>query len=301
MLTALLSFVFTGSLFHGRISTILQLLLCAGLGIFLALATRHRHSPFMPINVLAHNSVLTKINPALKFITLCALMVISIMAKKSVTGIFLFLVTSLIAIIVGGINLRQYIQTLTMPVSFLLMGGLALLFETSPQPYGVLNFNVFGLWFCVSTETQIRAALIMARAFGALSCLCLLSLTTPISDVIGILRRIRCPAPIIDLVYLIYRYIFILLSLFHEMRTAAKSRLGFRNYRTSIRVSAQIYTNLLARSHQFADKNFDVMESRCYNTGIVFLDRWNSISFPQGASAVAIVLISLSLNFLPWS
>jgi cobalt/nickel transport system permease protein len=221
------------------------------------------------------------------------------MSKNSISGIFLLLATGLIAIIVGGINLWQYVHILALPVSFLLIGGLALLFEVSPQPSGVFNFNVFGLWFCVSAEAQMRTALVVARAFGAVSCLCLLNVTTPMSDIIGILRRIRCPALIIDLMYLIYRYIFILLSLFHEMRTAAKSRLGFKNYRTSMRATVRIYASLLARSYQFAVKNFDAMESRCYDTGIVFLDRWNRISFPQGASAVAIVLISLSLNFLP--
>jgi cobalt/nickel transport system permease protein len=253
----------------------------------------------MPIDALAHNSGLKKINPVLKFITVCVLMVICLMSNNGVSGIFLLLVSGLIAIIVGGVSLRQYIHILALPVSFLLMGGLALLFDVSPQPVGVLNLNIFGLWFCVSAEAQLRTALIVARALGAVSCLCLLSVTTPMSDIIGVLRRLRCPALIIDLMYLIYRYIFILLSLFYKMKTAAQSRLGFKDYRTSMRSTAQIYAKLLARSYQFAGKNFDAMESRCYDTGIVFLERWNGISFPQGAIAIAIVFISLSLNFLP--
>jgi cobalt/nickel transport system permease protein len=299
VITALLAFAFVGSLLYGQIPSLYLPLLYAGLGIFLTIAGRYHQSPFIPIDILAQNSGLKKINPVLKFITLCALMVISIMSKNGMSGIFLLLVAGLIAIIVGGINLRQYIHVLALPVSFLLMGGLALLYEVSHQPMGVLNLNIFGRWFYISPEAQQRTALMVARASGALSCLCLLSLTTPMSDIIGVLRRLRCPALIIDLMYLIYRYIFILLSLFYKMRTAAQSRLGFKNYRIAMRSTGRIYAKLLARSYQFAGKNFDAMESRCYDTGIVFLERWNGISFPQGVSAAVIVLISLGLNFLP--
>ena len=238
-------------------------------------------------------------NPTLKFWTLLVLIIICVASRNTYTGVFLVMVMLTLAVFVGGMRLHHYVHILALPVSFLLIGGIALLFEVSSQPAGVLNFGLFGVWFSVSAAAQARTALIVSRAFGAVSCLCLISVTTPMSDIISVMRRARCPELIIDLMYLIYRYIFILLSLYHDMYDAAKSRLGFRNYRTGIRATAQIFANLLARSYQFASKNFDAMESRCYDSGIVFLERKKNISFPQGAVSAALVLISLGLGFLP--
>jgi cobalt/nickel transport system permease protein len=235
----------------------------------------------------------------LKFWTLFTLMIISAASKNPFTGLFLLLAMSIIAIFVSGISVQNYIQMMVLPVSFLLIGGLALLFEVSSGPNGVLSINIFGLWLTVSEKTQHQTALVISRAFGAVSCLCVLSITTPMHDIIGVLRRVRCPDLIIDLMYLIYRYIFILLSLHHEMRNAARSRLGFRDYRTSLRATGRIYSNLLARSYVFAGKNFDAMESRCYDTGIRFLENSHKVTFAQCCISIMLIVVSLCLCFLP--
>jgi cobalt/nickel transport system permease protein len=268
MITAALVFVFVWSLFYGRIPQSFLLPLCAGAGIFFVVFRRHSHSQFLSNDVLAQISRLKSVNSMLKFWTLFSLMVISVTSRNPCTGLFLTLTMFMFAVSVSGVSVRHYVQIMVLPVSFLLIGGLALLFEMTSGPTGVLNINVFGLWFSISQKAQLQTALVISRAFGAVSCLRVLSIMTPMPDIIGVLRRARCPDLIIDLMYLIYRYIFILLSLHHEMRSAAESRLGFRDYRTSLRATGRIYANLLARSYGFASRNFDAMESRCYDTGI---------------------------------
>jgi cobalt/nickel transport system permease protein len=204
----------------------------------------------------------------------------------------------LLTVAVGGLHLREYVRLLAVPVSLLMISGLAVLFEVTTQSAGVLSIPVFGVWLCVSAETQAYTALVMARALGALSCLYLLSLTTPMSDIIGVLRRARCPGVLISLMYLIYRYIFILLSMFHSMRNAAASRLGFADYRASMRTTGSLYTNLLARSYRQANNNFDAMESRCYDSEIRFLENKAKISGMHAAAAFGITVFTLSLFLL---
>jgi cobalt/nickel transport system permease protein len=226
-------------------------------------------------------------------------MVICVASKNPYTGLFLTLAMFISAVFASGVSVHHYVQIIALPISFLLIGGLALLFEVSSGPTGVMNIDVFGFWLSVSEKAQSHTALVISRAFGAVSCLCALSITTPMPDIIGVLRRARCPDIIIDLMYLIYRYIFILMSLHHEMLNAARSRNSFRDYRTSLRVTGKIYANLLARSYQFAGRNFDAMESRCYDTGIGFLEHRNKITFAHGCFSVMILSISLCLGFLP--
>ena len=298
MITAALTFVFVWSLFYEQIPQPFLLPLCVGLGSFFAVTRRHKHSQFLSSDELAQISRLKKVNPTLKFWMSLALTVISVASKNPYTGLFLMLAMFIIAVIVGGTSINRYIQTIVLPVSFLLIGGLALLFEVSSGPTGVLNLNVFGFWLIVSENAQSQTALVISRAFGAVSCLCALSISTPMPDIIGVLRRARCPGFIIDLMYLIYRYIFILMSLHHEMRNAARSRLGFRGYRTSLRATGKIYASLLARSFQFAGRNFDAMESRCYDSGIVFLEHWNRVTLLHGCFSAMLLNASLYLGLL---
>jgi len=272
---------------------------CLGLGIALAFADRHEHGGVLSIDIYAQSSRLKNTNPILKFWTLLALIIVCVVSASVFTGIFLMLIMLIFAVFVGRLPLHHYIKIIALPISFLLIAGIALLVEVSPEPIGIVYLKVFNSWLCVTSTAQERTALIVSRALGAVSCLTLLSVTTPMPDIIGVLRKVHCPDLIIDLMYLIYRYIFILLNLHHHMRDAARSRLGFIDYRTSMRSTGKIYANLLSRSYNFAGKNFDAMESRCYDSGIRFLERKYKLTSIEVVISAALLVITLSLNFIP--
>jgi len=296
MITAVLAAAFIWSLCYGKIPQPYLLPACAAAGIALALIRRHKHTQIITIDILAQSSRLKKINPVLKFWTLLTLMMIAIASGNIYTGLFLIIAMLALATFAGGAKIHQYVNIIALPLTFVLIGGLALLYEITAEPTGILNIRILGQWLTISEISQTQTALTISRAFGAVSCLCLLSITTPMPDVIAVLHRARCPEVIIDLMYLIYRYIFILLALHHEMRNAAKSRLGFKNYRTSLRATGNIYANLLARSYQNASKNFDAMESRCYDTGIKFLQHPKKTTHAQVITSAALILTTLYLS-----
>jgi len=291
--------VFLFCLFYGQLPLPVLVALCVVLGVFLGYLSRHQHSGILSVDVMAQKSRLKNVHPLLKFGTLLALILLCVASPNPLTGVFLLCTMIILAVGVGGLSLSRFVRILALPVSFLLIAGIALLFYVAPDPTGVLNIPVLGFWVSVSAETQAHTALIVSRALGAVSCLCVLGVTTPMPDIIGVLRRFRCPSLIIDLMYLIYRYIFILLSLHRDMRDAARSRLGFRDYRTSLRTTGTIFANLLARSYQFAGKNFDAMESRCYDTGIVFLEQRATLSALQVVVCVLLLAFTVFLCLLP--
>ncbi|MCL2504305.1 MAG: cobalt ECF transporter T component CbiQ [Coriobacteriia bacterium] len=295
-MTAALIMTVVWCLLYGRVPSVALALACAVLGVAFSLLGRHRHRPFVLVDVLAQSSRLNRVSPSLKLWVVLVLMALCVSASNLVVGVFLAVVALILIVPVGGLRLRDYLHLLALPVSFLMINGLALLFELTAQRTGVLGIHVLGSWFCVSAEAQSHAALVMARALGAVSCLYLLSLTTPMSEVIGTLRRVRCPGILIDLMYLTYRYIFILLLMFYTMRDAAASRLGFVDYQTSIRTTGHLYADLLLRSYRQAYRNFDAMESRCYGTGIRFLENRREMAGGHVATAVGITAITLGLS-----
>lgn len=295
MITAILSMAVVWCLLYGRLAMPVLMPLCFVPGVVLALLGRHKHTQFLTIDVQAQSSRLNKVNPVMKFITVLILMVLCISAKTPAVGLFLTVAMLLLVVFAGGMKLHDYVHLLALPISFLLLSGLALLFEMTRQPTGVLHIPVFSLWFCISRNAQVQTALVIARALGAVSCLYLLSLTTPMAEIIGVLRRLHCPDLIIELMYLIYRYIFILLSMYHTMRDAAKSRLGYINYRTNVRTTGNLYSNLLSRSYRLAGRNFDAMESRCYGTRIRFLEKKKPVTSAHALAAAGIVVLTVCI------
>ena len=298
MITALLTSVVAWCMFYGRISSVLLAVLCGGLAVTLLIAGRHEHSQTFEIDMLAQASRLNKVNPALKFGVVLLLMVLCVASPSPAAGIFLAVLVPVFVVFIGGLEFHDYLQLLSLPVSFLMLSGLALLFEIGSVQTGVFSIRAFGLWFSVSTESQIQTSLIISRALGAVSCLYLLSLTTPMSSIIGVLRRAHIPGIIIELMYLMYRYIFILIFGYHTMRNAAKSRLGFSDYKKSLRTTGMIYSNLLIRSFSHARKSFDAMESRCYDTEIRFLENNNPVAGIHVFSAACIIMTTLCLSLL---
>lgn len=300
MVTGILTMIVVWCLFYGRLPAVALLLFGGGLGAVLSLLGRHGSGQFLTIDVLAQTSRLNRVSPLLKFWTALILMALCVSAPCPFVGLFLTVLMMILTVCGGGLALHDYIHLLALPLSFLLLGGLALLFEVTVQRTGVLGIPVFGFWLCVSQAAQTRAMLVMARALGSLSCLYMLSLTTPMSDLIGVLRRIHCPELLIDLMYLIYRYIFILLSMYHAMRDAAASRLGFADYRTSLRTTGNLYFSLLFRSYRQANRNFDAMESRCFDSGIRFLEDAGRIRGSHVLAAGALILLTLGLSIFFW-
>ena len=298
MLTAILTGAVLWCMFYGRSPTAVLAVLCAGLAMALAVLGRHRHTHILSIDALAQVSRLNAVNPAFKFWSVLALTALCVASATPFVGLFLAAACLCLVVCAGGLPLREYVRLLALPVSFLMLSGLALLVEITPQRTGVLAFPAFGAWVCVGAAAQVNTTLVMARAFGAVSCLYLLSLTTPMHEIIGALRRAHCPGVLVELMYLIYRYVFVLLSMYHTMKSAAKSRLGFAGCRASVRTTGNVYANLLARSYRQAGRSFDAMESRCYEAGIRFLERRKPLTVAPVAVAAGMAAVALALAVL---
>ena len=72
-------------------------------------------------------------------------------------------------------------------------------------------------------------------AMSAVSSMYFLAVSTPVTDVLGVLRKIRVPSLFLELMLLIYRFIFVLLGTAEGIMTAQKCRMGNRDLRTGIR------------------------------------------------------------------
>ncbi len=131
----------------------------------------------------------------------------------------LLLALLMAALVVGGarVPLWRYLRVLAAPLAFLALGAVSLLLSFDPETGGV-RWAPGGL---------TPVALTLGRALAAVTALLLLALTTPLSDVVSLLRRWRVPETLIDLMVVAYRMLFVLGEAKRDIAAAQAARQGY--------------------------------------------------------------------------
>ena len=127
---------------------------------------------------------------------------------------------------------------------------------------------------------------LMAVCIGSLSCLFFLSATTPLQDMIFLMRKSKSPWLFIELTVLIYRYIFIIGNMVSTTVLAQNCRLGNTTFKRKMKDMPQMITSVFIRALDKSNKMYEAMEARCYNGKIEVL--WES----QKASKKEIISLS---------
>ena len=287
-------------MFYGRIP-ILWLtagVLAAAVAQGVGSSRRHTHGAFLSIDFYAQQSRLCGWHSGWKLALaiFCAAAVLS--AQTPLVPICLFGAMGMLTVRRGGVPLKYYLSLLSVPALFILLSCLSILIQIGSEPGAVLSFQLGNWRLSVTSQSQQTASLALFRAFGATSCLYFLSLSTPISRLIGVLGRCRVPPAATELMALIYRYLFILLETHRQMTLASESRLGYQGFRRRISTMLKNAFGLLFLSFRRTSDLLTALESRCYDGELRFLPRPEQIGRSQlvvsaGLSAVILLILIL--------
>lgn len=194
-------------------------------------------------------------------------------------------------VVLGGLEFDHYISMLTIPIVFLLFGSAAIAVGFSFQSIGQYHVNVFHLFYIYCSDASLmKAVRLILKAFGAVSALYMMTLTTPLSELIVVLRKAHVPKLIIELMNMIYRYIFIMMDTHSRMKNSAESRLGYIDFKTSCYSFGQVASNLLIVSLKKGTDYYNALESRCYNGDLQFLEVEKPVSKWQIAGAIGFII-----------
>ncbi len=234
-------------------------------------------------------------SPMQKCLFCFSMMVAAVCSAHPLFGIQLSGIMLLWTRVCGKVPLGKYVRMFRIPLGFLVLSGLALLWEYSGVKGGVFSLSLGSGYLCMTRDTILRTLLVTCRALGAVSALFALGMTTPVTELTGVLKRMHCPDLICSLMYLMYRYIFFMYQVHGNMKQAAKGRMGYIDYRTSLRTTARIYGNLLAYSYRQAGANFDAMESRCFDGSIGFISDRYQKDWKKMVILVMLVLLEIGI------
>lgn len=251
------------------------------------------------IDTYAYSNTLKSVHPAEKFLFAMITLVVCLASPTVITPLIVLALMAGGIIIKAGIPARFFVKLMILPLSFVLASVLTIAFSISANPTGFwLAQNVGGFTVGIRYPDLITAVHISIKSLGAVSCLYFLALTTPMTEIITVLDKMRVPAIITELMMLIYRFIFVFMEIATTIRRAQSSRLGYISTKSSFRSLSQLFSALFGKVFLKSRELFDTMSSRGYTGEIRVLDKKYPVSRKNYLVLILLEIPLIVLNFL---
>ena len=195
------------------------------------------------IDRYAYTNKLTNSNPYIKFALVAIALSLTTITRNNWINLAIFILMSFLTTWVAGIPLGKYIRILTIPMSFLLLSIVTILISFSTVDAYISSIKIFNIYIGITKSSVDQSLLLTTRVLGSISATFFLGLTTPLNNIILVFKKIRLPDTIIELIVLIYRFIFIFLEEVSEIRIGQEIKFGYSSFSKSLKS-----TSLLIRS-----------------------------------------------------
>ena len=218
------------------------------------------------IDKYAYTNALRDFNPMAKFYFAIGFLGISLINKNTYIFLSIIALMSFVTTYFAKINVKYYISMLLIPVSFLLLSIVAVLFSIGSDKSSFLYCTkVFNLYLGVTEFSIDNATLLFLRAMSSLTCAYFIALTIPINQLIIVFKTIKLPNVFIEMVILVYRFIFIFLEESKEIYVAQEMRFGYVNITNSYKSLSVLISILFIRvMSRYKDMTIS-LESKLYN------------------------------------
>jgi len=186
------------------------------------------------LDAYAYTNRLRPLPPQQKLIFALVVLGIALVTHPVTQGL-IFIWLSVWTIGYARIPARVYGSVLTVMLLFLLTSTPALVLEIVPVNQRTLTQAnslgglVVGNWYCFISQSGFRQAMeVGMRSLACIACLLFMLFTIPFAELLSILRQCRVPVVLIDLLLLMYRFIFLFLDVLTQLQLAQRARGGYR-------------------------------------------------------------------------
>ena len=231
----------------------------------------HQHGSGFSIDLYAFHSKLKRINPEYKLISALITLILTIIFNNVYVSAYVLLGMFFISVKLGGTPFSEYLSILMAPISFIILAGIGIALGFSFKPFGEFYIKIGSLYIYTSKEQLTETAKLIIKVLACISIMQSLILSTMPYEIINALRDMHIPKLIVELMNLIYRFIFILIESYINMHNSALSRLGYHNLKASFTSFGNIASNILVVSLKKANAYYTAMEARCFDGDLNFL------------------------------
>ncbi|GAB6275165.1 MAG: cobalt ECF transporter T component CbiQ [Peptococcaceae bacterium] len=250
------------------------------------------------IDRFAYLNKLYHVHPAEKFAFALVTMIICLALSTPITSFLVILLMAGLVIFAARIPALFYLRLMFLPMFFLVAGVLTVALSFSPKDtYPFLwGFKLGGYTLGVTATSLATAQELFLKSLGAVSCLYFLSLTTPMVEILTVLKNLKLPSLFIELMTLIYRFIFVLLETTDKILISQSSRGGYATVKTSYFSLGQLGANLFTKSYHHSQMLFTALLARCYQGNLNVLEKSYPLSGKNLAMFASVELILLALG-----
>lgn len=195
------------------------------------------------------------------------------------------IILTVVCLLVRGarVPLRDVLGTATIPVGFIAASTLAQIIT--------LRFShgspIFGLsWAALKPATYVGF-----RSFACVLALLGLALTTPLTDILKLLRRMGVGAEVSDIALMMFRFIWLTLDCAECGAQSQANRLGYSTYRRTLHSLGLLFASLLPRVLGRAQRLEAGLAARGYTGELRFIELQQRTSPAHLAAILTFVLI----------
>jgi cobalt/nickel transport system permease protein len=260
-------------------------------------------NPF-PIDAYAYANRLRWTHPAEKIAFALLTIGVVLVGSSPVVSVVAFLMGVLAATRLAGIGLAAYWYFVRLPLGFILVSVLTMAITTVPgDGAGALVSLPVGPWrLGVLPESLAQVARVFSVSLASVGATMFLALTTPMVDICDQLRRWRVPALFVELMTLVYRFIFVLIETAQAMHVAQEARLGYSTAGRSLKSVGMLVSNLYLRSNARASALFTALTARGYTGDLTVLREepvWSRRNLLLiGMAELVLVLLAVSVRMM---
>ncbi len=247
------------------------------------------------IDQYAYANRIRTVEPAHKAGLALTVLALCLLLNRPLVGLLAVLWMGALVTLLAGLPARVFGRVLLAQSLFLSLAtlGVAVGLGLAPAETG-WNWQVGPVWVTSSPQAVDTSVRLASRAIGAAAAMNFLALTTPLVDLVDLMRRWFLPPLLIDLVTLIYRFIFTLLESSNRIYTAQASRLGYAGPRQGWRSAGLLGSRLFIDAYHRSRRLQLALDSRGYNGVLLVLPsvyRRDKRLLKLGAAAVVSLLL----------
>ncbi|WP_442935404.1 cobalt ECF transporter T component CbiQ [Niameybacter sp.] len=234
------------------------------------------------IDQYAYHSPLRKFDPLQKSLFCFLILFTCLIAHSLFVFISVTILMGCLTIFKGRTSFRLYCTLLSIPLTFLILSLLTLLFDFSTDNTIFLwSIHIFYAYMGITITSINTCIFLFFKVLASISCLYFLCLSTPINDILRVFEKWHCPTLLIELMALIYRFIFVLIDIASTMYTAQVARLGYQGFRIGLRSFGILLSSLLVRTLKMNHALYTALECRGYTGSLQTLheDYYQSFSY----------------------
>lgn len=217
----------------------------------------------------AYNNRLRNAQPDHKVVLAMLVLLLCLTLDKLSVSIACIVWMFFLVVLVAGVPARTFGRVLVVEGGFILMtipGILVSIGTSAPYDPTAWSWQLGPLWMSISPAALYHGLSLVVRALGCAAAMNFLALTTPLVDIIELLRRWHIPAVLVDIMTVTYRSIFVLLESANTMYIAQDSRLGYLSSRMhAIHNAALLASRLFVEAYQRGKELQTALESRGFN------------------------------------